>query len=67
MALALPFMGLKLMEGDVPGAKINLNDIVRYKHEGLKRWLQCRGPSSSVKNNIFVKRLVIEHCPQFYG
>ena len=56
MASPLQFHDAKLCEDEVPGAKINLNNIASYSCERLKRWLECRGLSTGGKKENLIQR-----------
>jgi len=56
MASTSNFANVKLDENDVPGAKLDINDLEKYSNVQLKRWLQCRGlPVSGNRPNFYLK------------
>ena len=47
MASTRDFHKIVLTDDDVPGAKIDTNQLGSYGNVQLKRWLECRGIKSS--------------------
>ncbi|XP_077869546.1 uncharacterized protein LOC144361240 [Saccoglossus kowalevskii] len=57
MATSDPFTAVNLCEDDVPGAKINVDNVSAYSNYQLKRWLECRGLTTGGNKAKLVKRV----------
>ncbi|CAC5362099.1 unnamed protein product [Mytilus coruscus] len=60
MASTRYFIKIDLNANDVPGAKIDINQIKSNDNLQLKRWLECRGIKSSGKRTELLKRRRLE-------
>jgi hypothetical protein len=49
MASTGTFFEIKLLESDVPGAKLRCNDVNSHSVDELKRWLACRSLTTAGK------------------
>lgn len=56
MAASDKIYAIKLNEEDVPGAKFRCSDVSEHSVMELKRWLECRGLTTSGKKPELVQR-----------
>ncbi len=59
MASSGAFYEIKLLESDVPGAKLRCHDLKSNSVEELKRWLACRALTTAGKKDELVQRFVL--------
>ncbi|CAC5378406.1 unnamed protein product [Mytilus coruscus] len=56
MASTQSYQKVTLTSDDVPGAKINFDDLDNYGNVQLKRWLECRGLKTGGNKSDLVQR-----------
>ncbi len=56
------FVGVKLNETDVPGAKLIYADLRQHSVTQLRRWLECRGLPTSGNKAELAERSVSFAC-----
>ena len=67
MASTRDFQKVYLADDDVPGAKIDTNQLESYSNVQLKRWLECRGVKSSGNRPELLQRWVTpKTTPTFF-
>lgn len=66
MASTGTFIEIKLLESDVPGAKLRCNDVNSHSVDELKRWLACRSLTTAGKKAELVTRFVYNQSNVYF-